>query len=77
MAWKDKQNAVEELTRKMNENIKNFQKDPKQELELFLTFVSFDGNSRIDYLSHILEVVPKYKEKFTKGSVIKCQSESV
>lgn len=23
MAWKDKQNAVEELTRKMNENIKN------------------------------------------------------
>lgn len=45
MAWNDKQNAVEELTRTMNENIKKFKKEPKQELELLKYISQFNKYS--------------------------------
>ncbi|MHA7118631.1 ArdC-like ssDNA-binding domain-containing protein [Aerococcus viridans] len=52
MAITDKQNAVEELTRKMNENIKNFKKDPREELEL-LKYISQFNNYSIKNISLI------------------------
>ena len=72
MAWKDKQNAVEELTRKMNENIKNFKKDPKQELEL-LKYISQFNNYSIKNISLIRSQrngawgVASYKQFKEKG----------
>ncbi|MDT2777448.1 ArdC-like ssDNA-binding domain-containing protein [Enterococcus thailandicus] len=72
MAWKDKQNAVEELTRKMNENIKNFKKDPNQELEL-LKYVSQFNNYSIKNISLIRSQrngawgVASYKQFKEKG----------
>ncbi|MGH2077673.1 ArdC-like ssDNA-binding domain-containing protein [Aerococcus urinaeequi] len=72
MAWKDKQNAVEELTRKMNENIKNFKKDPKEELEL-LKYISQFNNYSIKNISLIRSQrngawgVASYKQFKEKG----------
>lgn len=72
MAWKDKQNAVEELTRKMNENIKKFKKDPKQELEL-LKYISQFNNYSIKNISLIQSQrngafgVASYKQFKEKG----------
>ena len=72
MAWKDKQNAVEELTRKMNESIKNFKKDPKEELEL-LKYISQFNNYSIKNISLIRSQrngawgVASYKQFKEKG----------
>lgn len=72
MAWKDKQNAVEELTRKMNENIKKFKKEPKQELEL-LKYISQFNNYSIKNISLIQSQrsgafgVASYKQFKDKG----------
>src|SRR5699024_9628117 len=72
MAWKDKQNAVEELTRKMNENIKEFKKEPKQELEL-LKYISQFNNYSIKNISLIQSQrsgafgVASYKQFKDKG----------
>ncbi|MGH2083339.1 ArdC-like ssDNA-binding domain-containing protein [Aerococcus urinaeequi] len=72
MAWKDKQNAVEELTHKMNENIKNFKKDPKEELEL-LKYISQFNNYSIKNISLIRSQrsgawgVASYKQFKEKG----------
>lgn len=72
MAWKGKQNAVEELTRKMNENIKNFKKDPKEELEL-LKYISQFNNYSIKNISLIRSQrngalgVASYKQFKEKG----------
>ncbi|MFW3505522.1 ArdC-like ssDNA-binding domain-containing protein [Aerococcus viridans] len=72
MAWKDKQNAVEELTQKMNENIKNFKKDPKEELEL-LKYISQFNNYSIKNISLIRSQrngalgVASYKQFKEKG----------
>ena len=72
MAWNDKQNAVEELTRKMNENIKKFKKDPKQELEL-LKYISQFNNYSIKNISLIQSQrsgafgVASYKQFKEKG----------
>lgn len=72
MVWKDKQNAVEELTRKMNENIKKFKKEPKQELEL-LKYISQFNNYSIKNISLIQSQrsgafgVASYKQFKDKG----------
>ena len=72
MAWKGKQNAVEELTRKMNENIKNFKKDPKEELEL-LKYISQFNNYSVKNISLIRSQrngalgVASYKQFKEKG----------
>jgi len=72
MAWNDKQNAVEELTRKMNENIKKFKKEPKQELEL-LKYISQFNNYSIKNISLIQSQrsgafgVASYKQFKEKG----------
>lgn len=72
MAWKEKQNAVEELTRKMNENIKNYKKDPKEELEL-LKYISQFNNYSIKNISLIRSQrngawgVASYKQFKEKG----------
>ena len=72
MAWNDKQNAVEELTRTMNENIKKFKKEPKQELEL-LKYISQFNNYSIKNISLIQSQrsgafgVASYKQFKEKG----------
>lgn len=72
MAWNDKKNAVEELTRKMNENIKKFKKEPKQELEL-LKYISQFNNYSIKNISLIQSQrsgafgVASYKQFKEKG----------
>lgn len=72
MAWKDKQNAVEELTRKMNENIKKFKKEPKEELEL-LKYIAQFNNYSINNISLIRSQrngalgVASYKQFKEKG----------
>lgn len=82
MAWNDKKNAVEELTRKMNENIKKFKKEPKQELEL-LKYISQFNNYSIKNISLIQSQrsgafgVASYKQFKEKGYQVQCGEKAI